>query len=67
MLSFQGKNLFFTFYSIRVECEELFCKTNKNLKIYLFIKIIILTNDIVEIHPTISSPSLQALMHRFAA
>ena len=22
------KNLFFTFYSIRVECEELFCKNN---------------------------------------
>ena len=26
----RGQNLFFTFYSIRVECEELFCKTNKN-------------------------------------
>ena len=25
------KNLFFTFYSIRVECEELFCKTNIKL------------------------------------
>ena len=24
-------NLFFTFYSIRVECEELFCKTNIKL------------------------------------
>ena len=24
-----GKNLFFTFYSIRVKCEELFCKTYK--------------------------------------
>ena len=25
------KNLFFTFYSIRVKCEELFCKTNIKL------------------------------------
>ena len=25
------KNLFFTFYSIGVECEELFCKTNIKL------------------------------------
>ena len=28
--SHRGQNLFFTFYSIRVECEELFCKTDKN-------------------------------------
>ena len=32
----EGKNLFFTFYSIRVECEELFCQTNKTLKIIKF-------------------------------
>ena len=25
------KNLFFTLYSIRVKCEELFCKTNIKL------------------------------------
>ena len=25
------KNLFFTIYSFRVECEELFCKTNIKL------------------------------------
>ena len=25
------KNLFFTFYCIRVKCEELFCKTNIKL------------------------------------
>ena len=30
--SHRGKNMFFTFYSTRVECEELFCKTNKNSK-----------------------------------
>ena len=30
--SHRGQNLFFTFYSIRVECEELFCKTNKKSK-----------------------------------
>ena len=28
---FTVKNLFFTFYSNRVECEELFCKTNIKL------------------------------------
>ena len=28
--SHRGQNLFFTFHSIRVECEELFCVTNKN-------------------------------------
>ena len=28
--SHRWQNLFFTFYSIRVECEELFCKANKN-------------------------------------
>ena len=28
--SHRGQNLFFTYYSIRVECEELLCKTNKN-------------------------------------
>ena len=34
-----GQNLlfFFTFHSIRVECEELFSKTNKNLYIYIYI------------------------------
>ena len=26
----EGKNLFVTVYSIRVECKEQFCKTNKN-------------------------------------
>ena len=31
--SHRGQNLFFTFYSIKVECEELICKTNKNLKL----------------------------------
>ena len=30
--SYRGhKNLFFTFYSIRVKCEKLFCKTNIKL------------------------------------
>ena len=30
------KNLFLTFYSIRVKCEELFCKTNiKLLETYI--------------------------------
>ena len=31
----RGQNLFFTFYSIRVECEELFVKLIKTLKIKL--------------------------------
>ena len=37
--SHRGQNLFFTFYSIKMECEELFCKTNEHLK--LTIKIIV--------------------------
>ena len=31
--SHRGQNLFSTFYSIKVECEELFYKTNKTLKL----------------------------------
>ena len=33
------KNLFFTFYSIRVECEKLFCKTNIKLLKLTYISI----------------------------
>ena len=31
--SHQGLNLFFAFTLFRMECEELFCKTNKTIKI----------------------------------
>ena len=31
-------NLFFTFYFIRVKCEELFCKTEFNIKLLKLIK-----------------------------
>ena len=42
------KHLFFTFYSIRVECDELFCKTNiKLLKLFSYILLNIL--DLIKV------------------